>query len=288
MMNEKASFAIRYINRELSSSIDVSFYVPCLNEEGNVGRTLATIEAACAAVGIRYEVLVFDDASTDGTRQEVMAYAACHPQESIRLIVNECPRGLARNYVDGAFLAHGSHYMLVNGDHAEPVDTLIAVLALRGQADIIIPVFGGNDRRTAFRRFLSRAFVWLVNVASGTSIGYYNGPVLHHRFNVMRWHPDTDGFAYQSEIITRLIQEGATFKEITVANSDRVIGASKALSLKNLLAVCHSLAQIGFRRLRFALFYGRNRAHLNDAMLADLHWEHGRRNVDSTNAISGA
>lgn len=261
---------IRYVTRESPSDIEVSFFVPCLNEEGNVGRTLATIATACGPSGLRYEVLVFDDASTDGTRAEVLAYATSHPKESIRLIANSSPRGLARNYVDGAYLATGMYYMLVNGDHAEPPETIAAVVALRGQADIIIPVFGGNDRRTAFRRFLSRAFTWCVNAVSGIRVGYYNGVVLHHRFNVMRWHADTDGFAYQSEIITRLVQEGASFKEVVVANADRVVGASKALTLRNLLAVCHSLTQIGFRRLRFALFYGHNRARTNEATMVDL------------------
>lgn len=287
-MIESDSSAIRYINRELPSDIEVSFFVPCLNEEGNVGRTLATIEAACATVGIRHEVLVFDDASTDGTRDEVVDYAVGHPRQSIRLIRNARSRGLARNYVDGAYLAHGRYYMLVNGDHAEPVETLVAVLRLRGQADIIIPVFQGNDRRTCFRRLLSRTFTRLVNLVSGTSVGYYNGVVLHLRYNVMRWHADTDGFAYQSEIITRLVQEGSSFKEVVVANSDRVVGASKALTLKNLLAVCHSVAQIGFRRLRFALFYGRDRACTNEATLVDIRRQAARGDEPSGKDRAGA
>jgi glycosyltransferase involved in cell wall biosynthesis len=269
-MHDTTRAPLRYINRDLPSDAEVSFFVPCLNEQGNVGRTLATIATACRSFALRYEVLVVDDASTDGTRDEVIDYAASHPDELIRLIANECPRGLARNYVDAAYIARGTHYMLVNGDHAEPAETLVAVLALRGQADIVIPVFGDHDRRTPFRRFLSRTFTRLVNVVSGTPIQYYNGVVLHRRFNVMRWHADTDGFAYQSEIITRLIQEGATFKEVLVSNSDRDVGASKALTLKNLLAVSHSLVQIGFRRLRFALFCRHNRNRLNDATIIDL------------------
>lgn len=287
-MSDRDDRAIRYINRDLPSDIEVSFFVPCLNEEGNVARTLATIAAACSTVGIRYEVLVFDDASTDGTRDEVVAYAVGHPVESIRLIKNASSRGLARNYVDGAYLAHGRYYMLANGDHAEPVETLIAVLRLRGKADIIIPVFRGHDKRTPFRRFLSRTFTGLVNLVSGCSVGYYNGVVLHLRYNVMRWHADTDGFAYQSEIITRLVQEGATFEEVVVANADRVVGASKALTLKNLLAVCHSLAQIGFRRLRFALFYGRDRARTNEATLLDVQRQSGSRCGPSVDGHSGA
>ena len=36
-------------------------------------------------------------------------------------------------------------------------------------------------------------------------IKYYNGTVLHKRYNVMRYHSGTNGFAYQAEIIVHLL-----------------------------------------------------------------------------------
>lgn len=244
-----------YISHILPATYEISFFVPCLNEAGNVGLTLANICQAAREIKTTFEILVFDDASTDSTREEVKRFAIQHPDIHIRLIANQRRRGLARNYVDGAHLAQGKYYMLVNGDNAEPVETIKSIIAEKGQADIIIPIFKGNDQRTPFRRKLSLTFTTIINFLSNNKIGYYNGPALHHRFNVMRWHADTDGFAYQAEIITRLIQEGATFKEVVVANTDRVLGASSALNLKNLLAVTHSMTQIWLRQLRHFLFY---------------------------------
>jgi glycosyltransferase involved in cell wall biosynthesis len=216
---------------------------------------LLTISEAAARQKISFEILVFDDNSKDSTVAEVKKFSKDFPEVQLTLVENKARRGLARNYIDGAYIATGEHYMLVNGDNAEPVETLEAILSMRGQADIIIPVFKGNDRRTAFRRVLSNTFTNLVNLVSGFSIGYYNGPALHRRFNVVRWHADTDGFAYQAEIITRLLQEGATYKEVSVRNTDRILGASSAVNHKNFLAVAHSLLQIWMRRLRYSWYY---------------------------------
>ena len=242
------------INRELPSTCDITFYVPCLNEEGNVGVTLENLISVCRELKISFEAIVVDDASIDGTLAEVQAVQAKYPSEKIRIVSNSDRRGLARNYCDAAYIANGRYFMMICGDNAEPPESMRAIIGRMGEADMIVPVFNHRDSRPWSRRFVSKSFVWLVSVISGTDLDYYNGPVLHRRFNVMRWHADTDCFAYQAEIITRLIQEGASYIEVEVANKDRETGTSTALSFKNWLGVCHSLVQIALRRLRRYLF----------------------------------
>ena len=44
-------------------AVEVSFMVPCLNEEANVVGTIETIMHALSRVGCSYEILVFDDGS---------------------------------------------------------------------------------------------------------------------------------------------------------------------------------------------------------------------------------
>ena len=68
----------------------------------------------------------------------------------------------------------------------------------------------------------------------------------------MRFHVECSGFGYQAEFLTRLISEGATYKEIPLVAYDRE--GSAAINIRNLLSVTHSLMTIALRRLRIVLF----------------------------------
>lgn len=238
---------------ELDCAYDITFVVPCLNEELHVCGTLEHIREAAARTGRTLEIIVFDDHSSDRTAERAEEYARLHPELPIRIFRRERTMGLGRNYVDGAFIGRGKYYKQVGGDDAEPVEMIAAMLERLGQADMIIPYLE-PDTRTLFRRALSRLFTYLMNLTSGYHLHYYNGTVVHLRYNVMHWHSDTYGFAFQAELITRLLIEGATYIELPLEAAEQSGRSSKAFKLHNLLSVAHSMLQILLRRLRFFLF----------------------------------
>jgi len=234
---------------------EVSFFVPCLNEEGNVGRTIdRVVEVMEELKGRTFEILVVDDASSDGSIAEVEDRRQRHPDLRIELIKNRFTRGLGRNYFIAAQRARGEHFMLINGDAAEPIESIRAILARMGEADAVIPFFGLKESRTVGRRVLSRSFTFLVNLLSGHRLRYYNGPVLHRTANVRDWFAETAGFGYQAELLCRLLDEGISVVEVQIGNSDREEGASKALRPANLLSVANSLFHIGLRRAQRGAF----------------------------------
>ena len=239
---------------DTSSAASVSLFVPCLNEEGNVGQSIEIIVSVMSQMQRPYEILVVDDASVDGTIQEVSACCARFPDVRIKLIRNIFCRGLGRNYFIAAQRARGEYFMLVNGDAAEPPESIRAILEHLGEADAIVPYFGFSESRTFIRRVLSRTFTTLVNIVSGHRLEYYNGPVLHRTENVRTWFSETAGFGYQAELLCRLLDEGVTVQEIEIANSSRQRGASKAFTLVNLLSVANALFHILLRRFERAAF----------------------------------
>jgi hypothetical protein len=86
---------------------------------------------------------------------------------------------------------------------------------------------------------------------SGHKIQYYNGLATHLRYNVMRWGPYSFGFGFQAELITRLLDEGATYVEIPVVASHTEKSAdNSALNYKNFLSVGHTLLDVMIRRVR--------------------------------------
>jgi len=217
---------------------DITFFVPCYNEEDNVTKTLSSIySAASNKAKLTYEIIIVDDKSTDSTGMKAREFSDQHPNLKITLIENKINLGLGRNYIDISFVAKGKYYMLVNGDNAEPEETILAIINEIGKADMIIPYFGPHD------------------ILSGYNIKYYNGPVAHKRFNVRRWSPDTHGYAYQAELIVKILEEGGTYLEVKINNNDREQGLSKAFKIQNIFSVAHSILQIFLRRLRKLLFY---------------------------------
>ncbi len=234
----------------MSGTPDITFFVPCLNEELNVLGTLNVILEAVNQARISYEIVVVDDASTDRTAEVVETFQREHPEIPLHLTRNAVNQGLGRNYASAARSARGRHYMLVNGDNVEPVEVVTALLSRLGSADIIIPYFGRLDTRPLTRRVISRTFTILVNLLSGTSVRYYNGAVIHRRENVVKYHPGTRGFAYEAELITRLIARGATYLEVEVPGAERPNGVSTAFNTHNAVSVGGSLLRIGWARLR--------------------------------------
>jgi glycosyltransferase involved in cell wall biosynthesis len=230
--------------------IDLTFVVPCLNEEKYIGATLTTVVAAMSELPYTYEVIVIDDGSTDGTVNVVSQYCDARPELPIRLHRHNRTRGLAYSYVDGAFLGRGKYYRLVCGDDVESKETLVSVLRELGKADLIITYHPPIPGKPPYRRFLSRTYTTLVNFLSGYNVRYYNGLAVMLRYNVMRWGPYSFGFGFQAELITRLLDEGASLIEMPVVASHREKGSSSALNWRNFFSVAHTLLEISLRRVR--------------------------------------
>ena len=228
---------------------DVSFFVPCYNEEKVIEKTLSKLATIGKKLNLSYEILIFDDCSKDQSAEKVKEFAKQNPAIKTRLFLNKVNCGLGFNYIEGAFHAKGEHYMLINGDNAETPESIEAILSKINQADIIIPYM--VDVRAKSRVVISRTFTRLVNLISGHKLNYYNGPVLHKTKNVKRWHPITGGYAYQAEILCLLLDHKETYLEVQITHIDREEGKSKAFKVKNVLSITHSLLQIALRKFKY-------------------------------------
>jgi glycosyltransferase involved in cell wall biosynthesis len=227
----------------------ITIFVACYNEAANIVKSLDTAVEALQEVGCAWEIIVIDDGSRDGSPAIVRQYIAAHPSLPITRVVREENQGLAQNYIDGAFLGHGKYYKLVCGDDAEPRETIVKVLRQMGKADMIHSYYEEIKGRGRGRRIVSRTYTHLVNLISGYRLRYYNGVGIHLRYNVMRWHTNYHGFSFQADMVTRLLDQGASYIEVPSFSTDRTSGSSKALTLSNFLSVTHFLMDLTIRRV---------------------------------------
>jgi len=236
--------------------IDITIAITCYNEKDFIADTLDHVIKALKICGLAYEIIVIDDVSQDDSVDVVRAYIQQHDNEPITLVANSTNRGLANNYVEAAFLGKGRYYRLCCGDDSEPVDAMVNIFSQVGKADIIIPyqVQDSVDGKSASRKTISKLFTFLVNMITGYNLRYYNGSAVHLRYNVMRWHPSSYGFGFQADIVSRILDEGATYMQIKSSGTDRKGGASTAISGRNFLSVGHTLLELAIRRVRRAIY----------------------------------
>lgn len=239
--------------------MEISIVVTCYNEGDLIQKTLENVSSALMEACVSYEIIVVDDASKDHSVAEIQTFIARHPDRKIILKQNSKNRGLANNYIDAAFLAKGRYYRLCCGDDPEPKEVLVNVFRHIGKADMVIPyqIQSKVEGKSPFRKLLSKTFTNLVNLISGYRIEYYNGLAIHLRHNVMRYHPSSYGFGFQADMITRLLDEGATYMQVPSTSIDRKGDSSTALKTRNILSVGHTLLELTIRRVRRAM-YGEN------------------------------
>lgn len=229
-----------------AARLDITVFVPCHDAEAGIVQTLETVVEAMGVVGNSYEILVIDDASKDRSVELVRGFMAAHEGLNIVMRTNKTCKGLACNYVDGAFMGCGSYYRMVDGEAAEPVETIVDIFRAIGDADIIVPYYISRLGQGRLRPLSSRLFTGLVNRVSGNRINCYTGAQVHLRYNVMRWHSDILGAAFSMDLLCRLLAQGFTYKQVPCrADMRHGVGGG----MRNALSFAHALLNIALRRV---------------------------------------
>ena len=243
------------------NEIEITVLVTCYNEGDYIIDTLENVLGALRKTGLSYEVIVIDDASNDRSVERIEDYIEGHPEYPITLEVNKTNSGWACNFVSGAFLGRGKYYRVCCGDNVEPEDVLVRIFKHVGKADMVIPYHQQKDdlaTKSLFRRIVSKLFVLLVGCISGYNIiRYYNGMAIHLRYSVMRWSPRCYGFGFQADLISCLLDQGATYCQVPVCgvrHTKKEGNATNVMTLRNVLSVAHALLEILIRRVRRELY----------------------------------
>jgi len=219
----------------------LSFVIPCFNEQANIEKVIAEIDAATADAGIHtYDIVVVDDCSTDGTREVVRSI--CAQRSDVALVCNSVNLGFGGAYKAGVEHANGAYAMMIPGDNSHPKAGITPILRRAGEADIIIPYASNPEARELSRVLISRSFTWLVNTLFGLNVPYFNGTVIHKTDLLRTITIKTNSFAYQAEALVRLIHRGASYETVPVQIAERIEGHSSALHFKNIVQVAQCLA----------------------------------------------
>ena len=209
------------------SGPEISIVIPTLNEADNIDPLFSAI-ATSMPESMRFEVLVVDDSSTDGTAERARAWS---DRLDVTAIERRGKPDLSGAVLDGAKAARGRWLVVMDADGSHPPERIPALLAplLAGTHDVAIGSRHAPGARTAgwpWRRHLtSRAatlLAWPFTEVADPMAGYF----ATSRERLLMLPAQTAGYKILLEL---LVQGGDRIRtiEIPIHFEDRRHGESK-------------------------------------------------------------
>jgi dolichyl-phosphate beta-glucosyltransferase len=213
----------------------LSVVVPAYNEAEGIADTVTRLRGWLEATGRPWEIVVVDNASTDGTAERVLV------DERVHVLRNDVNRGKGYSVRRGMLAAEGELRLHCDADCAPSLESLPAMLsALDEGADVVVGsrlARGAHVRRRQplRRRMVGRTFVEVSRLVLGEPT--------HDLFCGFKlWRADAavavytraglDGWVFDAEALALARALGCRVREVGIAWSDR---AGSRLSMARLL-----------------------------------------------------
>jgi len=133
----------------------VSLVMPAHNEAPNMSELMAMVEDVLPKLGERFEIVLVDDGSTDGTADAARNSLSTEFQEFLRIVTHEKKSGYGISVGDGLRAAHGDWIAFSDSDLQFDFQDFLNLASHLDQADLV----------TGYRE--KRADHWKRSVTSG-------------------------------------------------------------------------------------------------------------------------
>ena len=220
----------------------LSVIVCAFNEEKNLPAAVDSILAALDHKFGSYEILIFDDGSTDGTGR--IADQLSHQNSNIKVIHHKENKGVGYTLREAIELASKDYIILFPGHNGIEEKSLAHTLDQIGKADIIVGYLANPEYRPVLRRTLSRLYTLILNFLFGLNFRYYNGLTLYPSKLLKPLAVSNPSYAFLAEVLIRLIKAGHTYVEVPTYHRKREHGSSKALQFKNVKSVFVTISKL--------------------------------------------
>jgi dolichol-phosphate mannosyltransferase len=234
--------------------VPILFVIPAYNEEANLPRLLADLEARPALFPEGSRLILVDDGSEDATAALAAAYAGPLPVELVELGVNQGPGAAFRAGFDAALASCPDDALVVTleADTTSDLDYLPGMLERAAEGAELVLASWQMVNVPRRRRLLSAGAGFVVRHALGVQAHTVSSFFRVYRASILRAglgsYGDSlireRGFACKAEILAKLAAIGARIEEVDVAlDTSRRIGESKMPVVRTMLAYWRMMAR---------------------------------------------
>ena len=228
------------------NNYSLTVLITAFNEEKTIAEAIAFTDKALQKYTQDYEIIVFDDGSRDDTGKIIDSLTQDNAR--LRAVHNTINRNLGYNLRTGVALARKEYCLaFVNADTYPDQESFRGIFSAIGKADLILGYSVHFGDRPWPRRFLSWAFVKIMNFLFGFHIRYYNGPIVV-KTEMWRTVPmTTDSFAYMAEVTATLLKRKVSYCEVPMLYTPELKGLNIYVLRRNILGVIKALISLFWR-----------------------------------------
>jgi glycosyltransferase involved in cell wall biosynthesis len=211
-----------------------SIVVFCYNEAGTVRDVIArTADLFDAHRPGLYEIIVVDDGSRDGSKEEIDAIAAERP-DAVKVVRHEVNKGIGETLRDGYRAAQNENLTAVPADGQFDINELIPHLVLEPHTFVSF-YRKENQVYTAFRTVLSAANKFINRILNGINLKDVNWVKIYKTAEIKSFDWKLHSSLIESELCAKLLIKGERAVEVVSVYHPRVSGQSKGASLRVVL-----------------------------------------------------
>ncbi|XP_017482737.1 PREDICTED: probable dolichol-phosphate mannosyltransferase [Rhagoletis zephyria] len=213
-----------------------SILLPTYNEKENLPIIVWLIVKYLSESGYKYEVIVIDDGSPDGTLDVAKDLQKIYGEETIVLRPRASKLGLGTAYIHGIKHATGDFIIIMDADLSHHPKFIPKFIELQTKEDYDIVsgtrysgdggVFGWDFKR----KLISRGANFLSQILLRPNASDLTGSFRLYKKHVLEKciaSCVSKGYVFQMEMLVRARQHGFSIGEVPITFVDRVYGTSK-------------------------------------------------------------
>jgi glycosyltransferase involved in cell wall biosynthesis len=231
-------------SKAVISRTPVSVVIPVYNEASTIGRVIERV----LDCGLDVEVIVVDDASTDGTREFLKKYN--HPL--VKIIYKDVNAGKGAALRSGFALASKPFVFVQDADlEYDPKDFAVMLPPLiDGRADMVFGsrFLGGPQRVMFFWHYVGNRFLTLVsNMVTNLNLSdMETGQKAFVREKLMKLRLSADRFTFEPEITGKAARARWRIYEVPVSYSGRTYEEGKKIGWRDAIAALGAIIYYRF------------------------------------------
>lgn len=222
----------------------VSIIIPVRNEKEAISQVLDELHAVMDTVTSTYEILVNDDASTDGTAALLDAYAVT--SRHLRVFHQNTPLGIAGGVEFLYAKAQYSYIIIHSGDGEYTAEDFPSMIRLAQERYDIVIGNRVNKQYTLWRKLVSSLYNRLAYILFRVPI-YDAGSIKVYRRRVIETIiPISKGVYNEAERIIRATKAGLSVCAVPAHHNKRHSGIATGAKMPILVVACTDIARLWY------------------------------------------